>query len=129
MASFFTSIEKETLKNNFFRKVIFTGKYSQLVLMSLKGGEDIGNEVHKKVDQFFRIEEGKALFVVNEKKKFYAKDGDAVVIPAGTWHNVINASKTKKLKLYTIYSPPNHPKGTIHKTKKQAELAEHKEHH
>lgn len=129
MPGFYTKIEKDTLKNNFFRKVIFTGKYSQLVLMSLKGGEEIGNEVHKKVDQFFRIEQGSAYFILGGKKKFLVKADEAFIVPAGTWHNVVNASKTKKLKLYTIYSPPNHPRGTIHKTKKEAMKAELKHHH
>jgi len=125
---YYGSIERETLKNNYFRKVLFTGKHSQLVVMSLKPEEEIGNEVHKNVDQFFRIEQGKAKFVFNRKKSFIAKDGDAVIVPAGTWHNVINISK-EKLKLYTIYSPPNHPRGTIHKTKKEAMKAEKEHHH
>jgi mannose-6-phosphate isomerase-like protein (cupin superfamily) len=122
-------IEKLTLKNNYFRQVLFTGKYAQLVVMSLKPGEEIGNEVHRKVDQFFRIEQGQASFVFNGKEKHLAKDGDAVIVPAGTYHNVINTSKTGKLKLYTVYSPPNHADGTIHKTKAEAEKAEAAEHH
>ena len=123
-------IEKQTLKNNYFRHVIFTGKHAQLVLMSLKPKEEIGNEVHKKVDQFFRIEQGEAKFILrNGKEKHIARNGDAVIVPAGTWHNVINISKTKKLKLYTVYSPPNHPDKTIHKTKADAEKAEEAEKH
>ncbi len=122
------SIEKLSLKNNYFRKVLFTGKNAQLVVMSLLPSEEIGNEVHKNVDQFFRIEGGEAKFVFNGKEKRIAKNGDAVLVPAGTFHNVINNSKTRKLKLYTIYSPPNHPKGTIHKTKAEAERAEAKKH-
>jgi mannose-6-phosphate isomerase-like protein (cupin superfamily) len=119
------SIEKETIKNNYFRSVLFTGKHEQLVVMCLKPKEEIGNEVHKKVDQFFRIEGGIAKFVLNNgKDKHIAKEGYAAIVPAGTWHNVINLSKTKKLKIYTIYSPPNHKPGTIHKTKKDAERAE-----
>jgi len=102
MAGYTVAIEKETLKNNYFRKVLFTGKYTQLVLMTLKPGEEIGNEVHKKVDQFFRIEEGKAVFVFGGKVKRLVKDGEAAIVPAGTFHNVINASKTNKLKLYTL---------------------------
>ena len=117
-------IEKQTLKNDYFRHVIFTGKHAQLVLMSLKPKEEIGNEVHKHVDQFFRIEQGQAKFILNNKEKHVVGNGDAVIIPAGTWHNVINNSKTKKLKMYTIYSPPNHPEGTIHKTKEEAMSAE-----
>jgi len=129
MTGYFTNIEKETLKNNFFRKVLFTGKHAQLVVMSLKPGEDIGNEVHKKVDQFFRVERGEAKFVLkNGKEKHIVGNGGVGIVPAGTYHNIINNSKTKKLKLYTIYSPPNHPAGTIHKTKADAEAAEKKKH-
>jgi len=129
MAGYVVAIEKRTLENKYFRKVLFTGKHAQLVLMSLLPGEEIGNEVHKKVDQFFRIEKGKAAFVFRNKERRLVKDGDAVIVPAGTFHNVINASKTAKLKLYTIYSPPNHPDGTVHKTKAAAERAEAKKHH
>ena len=130
MAGYYGNIEKLTLANDYFRQVLFTGKHAQLVLMSLKGGEEIGNEVHNNVDQFFRIEQGEAQFVLNNgKEKYAAKDGDAVIVPAGTWHNVINASKTAKLKLYTVYSPPNHPDKTVHKTKAEAEKAEEAEHH
>jgi mannose-6-phosphate isomerase-like protein (cupin superfamily) len=93
--------------------------------MCLKPGEEIGNEIHKKVDQFFRIEQGKAQFVFNGKEKHVVKAGEAVVVPAGTFHNVINASSTEALKLYTIYTPPNHPDGTIHKTIAEAMAAEH----
>jgi mannose-6-phosphate isomerase-like protein (cupin superfamily) len=130
MTGYTANIEKETLKNNFFRKVLFTGKHAQLVLMSLKPKEEIGNEVHKKVDQFFRLESGEAKFVLNNgREKHIVKDAGVMIIPAGTWHNVINNSKTKKLKLYTLYSPPNHPPRTIHKTKAEAERAEAAEHH
>ena len=122
-------IEKATEKNKYFREVLFTGKHSQLVVMSLKPKEEIGNEIHKNVDQFFRIEEGTAKFVFNGKKRHIVKDGDAVVVPAGTYHNVINTSPNKPLKLYTIYTPPNHPDGTVHKTKAEAEAAETAEHH
>jgi len=125
MEGFISSLEKETEKNDFFRKVIFTGKHLQLVLMCLQGGEEIGNEVHPNVDQFFRIEMGEARFVFNNKDEHVVKAGEAAVVPAGTWHNVINNSKTHALKLYTIYTPPNHPDGTIHKTKADAAAAEH----
>ncbi len=97
--------------------------------MCLQPGEEIGNEVHAKVDQFFRIEQGEATFVFGGKEKHLVKDGDAVIVPAGTYHNVINTSKTTKLKLYTVYSPPNHPDKTVHKTKAEAEKAEAEEHH
>ncbi len=129
MAGYTVAIEKKTLANDYFRQVLFTGKYAQLVVMCLQPGEEIGNEVHPNVDQFFRIEQGKAEFVFDGKEKNQAKDGDATIVPAGTYHNVINTSKTAKLKLYTIYSPPNHPDKTVHKTKAEAEKAEASEHH
>ncbi|MFH1071857.1 MAG: cupin domain-containing protein [Nanoarchaeota archaeon] len=129
MTGYIGHIEQQTLKNNYFRQVIFTGTHAQLVLMCLQPGEEIGNEVHHHVDQFFRLEEGEALFIFNGKEKHVVKDGDAVIVPAGTYHNIINASKKKKLRLYTIYSPPNHPDKTIHKTKKDADKAEAEEHH
>ena len=128
MTGYVGSIEKQTLKNNYFRQVLFTGKHAQLVVMCLKPDEEIGNEVHHKVDQFFRIEHGEAIFIFNNKEKHTAKDGDAVIVPAGTFHNVINASNKTQLKLYTIYSPPNHPDKTIHKTKAEAEEAERLHH-
>lgn len=122
-------IEKATEKNKNFRQVLFTGKHTQLVVMCLQPKEEIGNEVHDHVDQFFRIEEGRARFVFNGTEKHTAGDGDAVIVPAGTYHNVINISKDKPLKLYTLYSPPNHPDGTIHKNKAEADAAEEAEHH
>ncbi len=129
MVGYVGPIEKQTLKNDYFRQVLFTGKYAQLVVMCLQPGEEIGNEVHPNVDQFFRIEQGEASFVFNGNEKHLAKDGDAVIVPAGTYHNVINASSKKKLKLYTIYSPPNHPDKTVHKTKAESQKAEAEEHH
>ena len=96
--------------------------------MCLGPGEEIGDEVHQNVDQFFRIEEGEGKFVFNEKQERLVRDGDAVVVPAGTYHNVINTSRTALLKLYTLYSPPNHPDGTVHKTKAEAQAAEAVEH-
>jgi mannose-6-phosphate isomerase-like protein (cupin superfamily) len=124
MTGYVGPIEKQTMENEYFRQVLFTGPHSQLVVMCLQPGEDIGDEVHPHVDQFFRIEKGQAKFVLNEKEEHMAHAGDAVVVPAGTYHNVINTSKTLKLKLYTIYSPPNHPDGTVHKTKADAVAAE-----
>jgi mannose-6-phosphate isomerase-like protein (cupin superfamily) len=118
-------IEKTTLNNSYFRQVLFTGKHSQLVVMCLQPGEEIGKEMHANVDQFFRIENGNAKFIFGEKEEHYVGDGDAVVVPAGTYHNVINMSSVKPLKLYTIYTPPVHPDGTVHKTKAEAEAAEH----
>jgi mannose-6-phosphate isomerase-like protein (cupin superfamily) len=129
MTGYVGPIEKLTEKNNYFRQVLYTGKHAQLVLMCLQPGEEIGNEVHANVDQFFRIEVGAAKFVFNGKEEHTAKAGDAVIVPAGTYHNVINALKTKQLKLYTLYSPPNHPDGTIHKTKAEADAAEEEHHH
>ena len=118
------AIEALALKNTYFRQVLFTSEHAQLVVMSLQPGEDIGVEVHPDVDQFFRIERGEARFVFDDREERLVRDGDAVVVPAGTRHNVINASKAAQLKLYTIYSPPNHPDGTVHKTKREAEAAE-----
>jgi mannose-6-phosphate isomerase-like protein (cupin superfamily) len=129
MNGYYDPIEQDTLKNTYFRKVLFTGKHLQLVVMCLQGGEEIGNEVHQDVDQFFRIEEGEAKFILNNKDEQIVRDGDAFVVPAGTWHNVVNASKSAPLKLYTVYTPPQHPDGTIHKTKAEADAAEAEEHH
>lgn len=125
MTAYFGPIEKITEKNKYFRKVLFTGQNLQLVAMSLLPKEEIGNEVHEHVDQFFRIEQGRAKFVLNGGEECVVGAGSAVVIPAGTYHNVINTSPSKPLKLYTIYTPPNHPDGTVHKTKAEAEAAEH----
>lgn len=129
MTGYVGPIEDETMNNQYFRQVLFTGKHTQLVVMCLQPGEEIGREVHHTVDQFFRIEEGKAKFIFNDTEEHVVAAGDAVVVPAGTIHNVVNALKTKKLKLYTLYSPPNHPAGTIHKTKEEAEEAEKLQHH
>ena len=126
MTGYVGKIERLTEKNKNFRKVLYTGKYAQLVLMCLLPGEEIGDEVHGNVDQFFRIEAGAAKFIFNDgKEEHLVGAGDAVIVPAGTFHNVINASSTESLKLYTLYSPPNHPDGTVHKTKAEAEAAEH----
>ena len=124
MTGFVGSIEELALRNTYFRQVLFTAKHAQLVVMCLQPGEEIGDEVHTDVDQFFRIERGEARFVFDDKEERLARDGDAVVVPMGTFHNVINTSKTAELKLYTIYSPPNHPDGTVHKTKAEAAAAE-----
>ena len=128
MIEYVGPIEEQTLKNTYFRQVLFTGPHSQLVVMCLRPGEEIGDEVHPNIDQFFRIEQGEAKFVFDEKAERPVHDGDAVVVPAGTYHNVVNTSKTAMLKLYTIYSPPNHLFGTVHKTKAEAEAAELVEH-
>ena len=127
MTGFCDSIEDLTKQNSYFRKVLFTGKHCQLVLMTLKPGEEIGAEVHDNVDQFFRFEEGEGKVVI-EDSEYAVKDSFAVIVPAGSRHNVINTSQTDSLKLYTIYSPPNHPDGTIHKTKEETEIYEREQH-
>jgi len=125
MKGFVDNIEKLTKDNSNFRQVIFTGKYTQLVLMSLKPGEEIGREVHEHVDQFFRVDAGEGeLFIDGETTVI--SDGFAVVVPAGSDHNITNIGDTD-LKLYTLYSPPNHPDGTIHET--AVEAAEYEKSH
>jgi mannose-6-phosphate isomerase-like protein (cupin superfamily) len=111
-------LNKMTLDNNNYRKVISTTNHQQLVLMSLKPKEEIGMEIHKKVDQFIRIEKGTALAIIGKEnpKKYKLKKEFFITIPAGTYHNIINIGRSD-LKLYSIYSPPNHRSGTIHKTK------------
>lgn len=116
--SFPADIEKQTIANTDYRRVLFTAKHSQLVLMSLKPGEEIGTETHD-LDQFFRFEAGEGRVVVNGHSH-KVEDGDSIVIPQGCEHNVINTSKTEDLKLYSIYSPPNHKRGTVHHTKADA---------
>jgi mannose-6-phosphate isomerase-like protein (cupin superfamily) len=120
MKGYKANIERETLKNKNFRKVLYTSAYSQLVLMSLKPKEEIGSEVHEENDQFLRFEGGSGRVMIDDSK-YSVKDGDAVVIPAGARHNVINTSATKDLKLYTIYSPPHHKDGIVRATKEEAE--------
>ena len=127
MAGFLTNIEKKSLENDYFREVLFTGPNSQLVVMSLKPGEDIGMETHGGVDQFIRVEAGEGKAILNGKEE-KIQDGSAVVIPAGVEHNIVNSSGTKPLKLYTVYSPPEHPHGTIHKNKAEAQEYERKKH-
>lgn len=122
---FVADIEEETLKNTNFRKVLYTGKFSQLVLMRLAPGEEIGEEVHDDVDQFFRFEEGQGVVEI-DGKKHNVTDGSAVVVPSGARHNVINTGAMTDLKLYTIYSPPEHQDKVVRKTKKEAmEKEEH----
>jgi mannose-6-phosphate isomerase-like protein (cupin superfamily) len=123
------NIEEETTRNTTFRTALWTGKHSQLTVMSLGPGEDIGLEVHPEVDQFLRLEQGKARVDVGPARDELSESHDvgedwAFIVPAGTWHNVTNTGDTE-LKLYTIYSPPNHPEGTVHTTKAEAEAAEH----
>lgn len=123
MTGYIGNIEKITEENEYFRQVIFTGKYAQLVVMCLAPNEEIGMEVHPMVDQFFRIETGEGRVILNGEEHL-VKNGDAIVVPAGTEHNVINTSSDLHLKLYTIYTPPQHKDGVIHKTKTEAEADE-----
>ena len=123
MAGYHTDIEKKAEKNEYFREVLFTTRVSQLVVMSLKPGEDIGLETHMDTDQFIRVEAGKGKAIL-DGQEYKLEDGIAIVIPAGTEHNVINTSSKEALKLYTIYTPPEHPDRTIHKTKAEAEAYE-----
>lgn len=120
MSGYYTNIEETTLKNENFREVLFTGQHSQLVVMSLLPNEEIGKEVHEIVDQFIRVEKGTGKAIIGGEE-FVLGDGSAIIIPAGTEHNVINTSATDVMKLYTIYSPAHHKEGTIHKTKQDAE--------
>jgi mannose-6-phosphate isomerase-like protein (cupin superfamily) len=119
MKGYVENIEKLSIENENFRKVLYTAKNSQLVLMSLKPGEDIGAEVHT-LDQFFRVEKGTGKAIL-DGVEHEISDGTAVVVPAGAMHNIINTSVDASLKLYTIYSPPNHRDGVIHATKAEAE--------
>lgn len=127
-AGYVTDIEKRSLDNEFFREVLFTATHVQLVVMSLRPGEEIGLETHAGVDQFIRVEAGNGKAVLNGKEHDLA-DGSAVVIPAGTEHNIINTSQDEALKLYTLYSPPEHPDGTLHKNKAEADAYEREHHH
>ncbi len=123
MQGYVANIEKLSLENNNFRTVLYTDERLQLVVMSLKPGEDIGEEVHQ-LDQFIRVEQGEGKSVLNDKETTL-QDGSVVIVPSGTKHNIINTSSSGFLKLYTLYAPPNHPAGTVHKTKAEAEAAEH----
>jgi len=123
MKGFMGNIEKETLENENFRKVLYTGKHSQLVLMSLAPKEEIGMEVHTENDQFFRFEKGTGKVLI-DGNEYAVGDGVAIVVPAGAEHNVINVSETEELKLYTIYSPAHHQDGIVRHTKAEAESNE-----
>ena len=119
MKGFCENIEKSTLENSNFRKVLYTGKNSQLVLMSLKPNEEIGMEVHPDNDQFFRFEKGQGKCII-DGNEYELSDGVAVVVPAGAQHNIINTSDSEDLKLYTIYSPAHHKDGIVRATKEEA---------
>jgi len=120
MKGFKSNIEKDALKNGNFRKVLYTSKNLQLVLMSLKPGEEIGSEIHVNSDQFFRFESGKGKCIINENE-YTIESGDVIVVPVGSRHNVINTDATKELKMYTIYALPQHKDGIIRATKKDAQ--------
>lgn len=123
MKGYVDNIEKVTIENTDYRRVLYTGRYSQLVVMNIQPGDEIGNEIHG-LDQFIRIEQGSAEVILNNgKHKYDVKDDWVAVIPAGTWHNVINTGD-EELKLYSIYSPPEHKEGTVHKIKEE-EKEEH----
>ena len=122
MKGFVEEIEELTEENNDFRRVLYTGKHLQLVLMALKPGEEIGEEVHEDHDQFFRVEKGKGEVVIDGTSTKIKSD-DAIVVPAGARHNVINTGG-KPLKLYTIYGPPEHRDGVVRETKAEAEATE-----
>lgn len=119
MKGFFSNIEKDTVENSNFRKVLYTSKHSQLVLMSLKPGEEIGMEVHPDNDQFFRFEKGNGKCII-DGNEYEVTDGVAIVVPAGAEHNVVNVSQNEDLKLYTIYSPAHHKDGIVRATKEEA---------
>lgn len=123
MKGFFINIEKETLENRNFRKVLYTARHSQLVVMSLKPGKEIGEEVHLENDQFFRFEQGQGKVLIDDNE-YFVKDGDVVIVPAGARHNVINTASSEELKLYTIYSPPHHKDRIVRVSKEEAEANE-----
>ena len=123
MKGYAVALEKETRKNSDFRRVLYTGKHSQLVLMNIKPGEEIGEETHDDVDQFFRFEGGEGKVII-DGVEHHVKDGDGVIVPAGARHNVVNTSKRANLKLYTIYSPPEHQDGVVRHTREEAMASE-----
>jgi mannose-6-phosphate isomerase-like protein (cupin superfamily) len=123
MKGFSGNIEKDTIANENFRKVLYTAKHCQLVLMSLKSNEEIGMEVHPDNDQFFRFEKGQGKVII-DGNEYVVQDGSAIIVPCGSQHNVINTSATDSLKLYTIYSPAHHKDGIVRATKAEAEASE-----
>lgn len=131
-APFVVDIEELTLGNENFRTAAWTGKYFQLTLMTIPVGGDVGLEVHPETDQFLRLEQGEAKVLMGASKdkltqEWAAKDDWSIVVPAGTWHNIVNVGQ-KPLKLYSIYAPPHHAHGTVHETQAAAEAAEEAEH-
>lgn len=128
MSGYSINIEQKTLEGNNFREVLYTTKRSQLVIMTLQPGEEIGMEHHTGHDQFIRVEEGEGVAIL-DGEKHVLEDGTAVVVPAGVEHNVINTSSTAPMRLYTLYTPPEHPDGIIHATKAEADEYEQKHGH
>lgn len=126
MTGYVDNIGKLALSNSGFRRVVYTGEHIQLVVMSLEPNEDIGLETHEIIDQFLRIEQGEGVVILNGEKR-PVKDGEAIVVPAGVAHNVINTSSENRLKLYTVYSPPHHRDAVVHRTKQEA-LADQTDH-
>ena len=120
MNGFNSNIEIDTLENNNFRKVLYSGKHLQLVLMSLKAGEEIGEEIHQDNDQFFRFESGFGKCII-DGNEYKVREGDVIIVPAGAKHNILNVDITKELKMYTVYAPPHHKDGIIRATKEEAE--------
>lgn len=128
MSGYSINIEEKTLSGNNFREVLYTTKRSQLVIMTLQPGEEIGMEHHEGHDQFIRVEQGEGVAILGGEKHAL-EDGTAVVIPAGTEHNVINTSASEPLRLYTLYTPPEHPDGIVHRTKAEADEYEQQHGH
>jgi mannose-6-phosphate isomerase-like protein (cupin superfamily) len=133
MTGWVGDIEKVTKENGNFRTVLFTGKHTQLTVMSIEVGSEIGREVHEHLDQFLRVEDGRGRveFGPDEEtiaETYEVEDDWAIIVPAGTWHNVVNIGD-EALKLYSLYSPPEHPDGTVHRTKAEADAAEHEHGH
>ncbi len=120
MKGFHTNIEKDTLENGNYRKVLYSAKHCQLVLMSLKPMEEIGMETHPDNDQFFRFEKGRGKCII-DGNEYELKDGDVIIVPAGARHNIVNTSDTEEMKLYTVYSPAHHKDGVVRATKEEAE--------
>lgn len=128
MSGYSINIEQKTLENDYFREVLYTAKHMQLVVMTLQVGEEIGQEIHHDRDQFIRVEAGQGEAILDGERHALS-DGMVVVIPAGAEHNVINTSPIERLRLYTIYAPPEHPAGTINRTKADAVEYDRKRHH
>ncbi len=120
MRGYIANIEKLTLANNNFRTVLYTASHCQLVVMTIPPGSDIGEEVHKENDQFFRVEKGTGQVVI-DGVTHEISDGMAIVVPAGATHNLVNTSPTESLRLYTLYSPPHHVDAIVHRTKEEAQ--------